>query len=141
MADQKKLDDIIFIDFQIPGYLSPAIDLAYFLYLSTTKEVRSKYLDHILTLYHTLFENTLEKLGVSVDFSYEDLLDDFRKAKLYGLNFALSSLPSILAEKDEDILEMGEWMNTTKLENEETKAQKMKEMVSAVFEMLKSLAY
>merc|ERR1712013_190706 len=127
--DEKKLGDIIFIDFQIPGYLSPAIDLAYFLYLSTTKEVRSKYLDHILTLYHTHFENTLEKIGVSVDFSYEDLLEDFMKARLYGLNFALSSLPSILAEKNEDILEMGEWMNTTKIKDEETKSRKMKEMM------------
>jgi len=127
--DDKKLDDIIFIDFQIAGYLSPAIDLAYFLSLSTTKEIRSKYLEHILTLYHTIFVNTIERFGVTVDFSYEDLLEDFRKARVYGLNFALSSLPSILAEKNEDILEMGDWMNTTKIENEEMKTKKMKETI------------
>ena len=73
--------------------------------------------------------NTIERFGVTVDFSYEDLLEDFRKARVYGLNFALSSLPSILAEKNEDILEMGDWMNTTKIENEEVKTKKMKETI------------
>ena len=102
--EDAKLNDILLIDFQIVGYVSPALDLAYFLAASTTGELRRKYLPHILTMYHTIFVSTVERLGVSVDFSYEDLLDDFRKARLHGLNFAIGALPSILAENTEDIV-------------------------------------
>merc|ERR1712013_649580 len=125
----KKLDDIIFIDFQLSGYTSPALDLVYFLAASTTGELRTKYLSHILTLYHTIFVNTVQRFGVSVDFSYEDLLEDFSKARLHGLNFAIGALPSILAEKKEDIIDMDDWAGAMNIEDEETRNQKMKEVL------------
>jgi len=127
--DDKKLDDIIFIDFQLSGYTSPALDLVYFLAASTTGELRAKYLSHILTLYHTIFVNTAQRFGVQVDFSYEDLLDDFSKARLHGLNFAVGALPSILAEKNEDIVDMDDWAGAMNIEDEEIRNQKMKEVM------------
>jgi len=127
--DGDKLDDILFIDFQIVGYTSPALDLVYFLGSSTTGDLRKKYLPHILTLYHTIFINTVERLGVTVDFSYEDLLDDFRKARVHGLNFAITAIPSILAENTEDIIDTEEWIKAMNEENEEMRNQKMKEIM------------
>eukprot|EP00092_Neocalanus_flemingeri_P030907 GFUD01033564.1.p1 GENE.GFUD01033564.1~~GFUD01033564.1.p1 ORF type:complete len:244 (-),score=81.37 GFUD01033564.1:57-692(-) len=127
--DDKQLDGVVFIDFQIAGYVSPALDLVYFMAASTTGELRRKYLPHILTMYHTIFINTVERLGVSVDFSYEELLEDFRKAKLHGLNFALQALPSILNENKEDIIDTEEWMKVMNEENEEIKDKKMKDII------------
>ena len=96
---------------------------------STTGDLRKKYLPHILTLYHTIFINTVERLGVTVDFSYEDLLDDFRKARVHGLNFAITAIPSILAENTEDIIDTEEWIKAMNEENEEIRNQKMKEIM------------
>jgi len=127
--DGKKLDDIIFIDFQLVGYVSPTLDLVYFLASSTTGQLREKYLPHILTLYHTTFISMVNRLGVMVDFSYEDLLEDFRKARLHGLNFALSALPAILAEKPEDILDTEEWAKALNETDEELKNQKLKKLM------------
>ena len=127
--DGNKFDDILFIDFQIVGYTSPGLDLVYFLGSSTTGDLRKKYLPHILTLYHTIFINAVERLGVTVDFSYEDLLDDFRKARVHGLNFAITAIPSILAENTEDIIDTEEWIKAMNEENEEIRNQKMKEIM------------
>ena len=64
-----------------------------------------------------------------MDFSYEDLLDDFRKARLHGLNFAMGALPSILAENTEDIVDTEEWMKAMNEEDEEVKNKKLKEIM------------
>ena len=53
--------------------MSPALDLTYLLASSTTAGVRRKYLEHLLTLYHTHFLATLEKLDITVDFTFDDL--------------------------------------------------------------------
>jgi len=127
--EERQVNSVVFIDFQITGYVSPALDLVYFMAASTTGELRREYLPHILTLYHTIFTSTVERLGVSVDFSYEDLLDDYKKARLHGLNFALNALPSILAENTDDIIETEEWMKAMNEEDEEVKNQKMKEIM------------
>jgi len=127
--DEGNVDGVVLIDFQIASYASPALDLAFFLDSSTTGELRRMHLPHILTMYHTIFIHTLESLGVSVDFSYEDLLEDFRKAKLHGLNFALTALPTILAENKEDMFDPEEWMKTLNEEDDEVKNQKLKEMI------------
>eukprot|EP00092_Neocalanus_flemingeri_P008482 GFUD01009139.1.p1 GENE.GFUD01009139.1~~GFUD01009139.1.p1 ORF type:complete len:452 (-),score=161.32 GFUD01009139.1:183-1538(-) len=130
--DDKQLDGVVFIDFQIAGYVSPALDLVYFMAASTTGELRRKYLPHILTMYHTIFINTVERFGVSVDFSYEELLEDFRKAKLHGLNFALQALPGILNENPDDIIDTEEWMKVMNEEDQEIKDKKMKEIMDQV---------
>ena len=130
--DDKELDGVVFIDFQMVGYVSPALDLVYFMAASTTGDLRRKYLPHILTMYHTIFINTVERFGVSVDFSYEDLLEDLRKARLHGLNFALQSLPSILAENTEDIVDPEQWMKAMNQENEDIKDEKMKEIMDQI---------
>jgi len=127
--DDKQLDGVVFIDFQIVGYVSPALDLVYFLAASTTGDLRRKYLPHILTMYHTIFINTVERFGISVDFSYEDFLEDFRKARLHGLNFALQALPSILNENKDDIIDTEDWMKAMNEEDEEVKNKKMKEIM------------
>jgi len=126
--DDGHVDEIILIDFQIPSYASPALDISFFLSSSTTGPLRTKYLPHILTLYHTVFADTVQRLGVSLDFSYEDLLEDFRKANLHGLSFALTALPTILAESKEDMFDPEEWMKALNEEDEEVKKKKLKEI-------------
>jgi hypothetical protein len=38
------VDDVLFMDFDISGYVSPALDLSYFLAASTTGDLRKTYL-------------------------------------------------------------------------------------------------
>jgi len=124
-----KVDDILYIDFQMVCYASPVLDMSYFLSASTTGDVRSRYIQHILTLYHTTFMTTLEKLGIHVDFSFEDLEEDYNKARLHGLNFALGALPSILAEKKDDIIDTEEWTQAMNIEDEDVKKKKITEIM------------
>lgn len=127
--DDGKLKDILFIDFQMMGYMSPALDLVYFLAASTTGDLRRSYMPHILTLYHTIFIQTLDRFGISVNFTYEDLQEDVRKAKAHGLNFALGALPSILAENTDDVVDTEEWMKAINEEDAALKEQKIKEVM------------
>ena len=66
---------------------------------------------------------------MSVDFSYEDLLEDFRKARLHGLNFALNALPAILNENADDIIDTEKWMEAMNDDDEERKSKKMRELM------------
>ena len=69
---------------------------------------------------------------MSVDFSYEDVLDDFSKARLPGLNFAVGALPSILADNKDDIVDTEEWMKARNEEDEKVKNQQLKEIMDQV---------
>eukprot|EP00091_Calanus_sinicus_P013473 TRINITY_DN29925_c0_g1_i1.p1 TRINITY_DN29925_c0_g1~~TRINITY_DN29925_c0_g1_i1.p1 ORF type:complete len:150 (+),score=45.90 TRINITY_DN29925_c0_g1_i1:19-468(+) len=96
----------MFIDFQMTSYHSPTLDLAYFMTSSTTGQFRREHLSHVLTYYHTIFMLTVERLGSTVEYSFEDLENDYKKSYLWGLNFSIGALPSVLAESDEDVMEM-----------------------------------
>merc|ERR1711892_1534686 len=100
------VEQAMFIDFQIASYHSPTLDLAYFMTSSTTGEFRRQHLSHVLTYYHTIFMLTVQRLGSSVDYSFEDLESDYKKSYLWGLNFSVGALPSVLAESEEDVMDM-----------------------------------
>ena len=100
------VDDVVFIDFQMMSYGSPALDLAYFLSSSVTGEFMKEYKDHILTFYHTKFHLVAESLGSKVEWTYEDFLEDYKKSLLWGLQFALNTLPQVLTENKDDVMDM-----------------------------------
>ena len=100
------LEKAMFIDIQITSYHSPTLDLAYFMASSTTGQFRRQHLTHVLTYYHTIFMLTVQRLGSTVEYSFEDFQEDYKKSSLWGLNFAIGALPSALAESEEDVMEM-----------------------------------
>lgn len=50
--DQQKPIEIIFLDWQISRYASPIIDVVYFIFCCTTKELRDCHYDDFLKIYH-----------------------------------------------------------------------------------------
>ena len=62
--DEKSLPTkVSLIDLAISRWANPCTDLVYFLYLSTTPQLRKTHLDYILECYHNTFVRTLVKLG------------------------------------------------------------------------------
>lgn len=57
----KTLNDLIFLDFQICKWGSPAEDLLFFITISAAKDIRIKKFDHFISIYH---ERLVECLGV-----------------------------------------------------------------------------
>ena len=78
---------------------------------------------YILSYYSTLI--FLSRLGVTPDFSYEDLENDVKKARLHGINFALNALPAILNENKDDIIDTEEWMDALNSQDPEEKEKNM----------------
>jgi len=130
-----EVEDVIFIDFQLMAFGSPTIDLAYFLASSVTGEFMKKYKDHILTLYHTKFCHTVNALGSKLEWSYEDFLEDYKKSLLWGLQFALHTLPQILTENKDNVMDMEELL--TKFNNKEMDETEMKEYMDKMYEKTK----
>lgn len=57
--DQGKPIEIQLIDFQFSRYASPVTDLVLYLLCSTTKELRDKYYEDFLKMYHNSFSDSL----------------------------------------------------------------------------------
>jgi len=76
----KELQSII-LDWKNAKIASATKDLAFLLLSSTTNELRTESLDHILTTYHNIFTRSLESLGVNTGecqgLSYEDFFADY----------------------------------------------------------------
>ena len=61
-------------------------------------------------------------------------VEDVKKSRIWGLYFALSALPAILAESSEDIVDPADWceaMNESDQLEKEKKMKKMMEMSSS----------
>merc|ERR1719347_842338 len=93
-------------DLQIVKLGNPTLDLAYFLFSSTTAETRAD--PSLLTEYHEKLLSNIHTLGESLDYSLQDLESDYKHSKILGFFFALRALPMVLAEK-EDMPDMDEW--------------------------------
>merc|ERR1719334_1344809 len=135
-SEDGALNDIIFIDFQLMYYGSPAMDVAYFMAASATGKMKKEYKDHILTFYHTTFMLSLEKLGITADYSYEDFLEDYKKALIWGMNFAVTTVPQVCSENTDDIMDMEEVMKNIGNDVDE---EKKKEYITKFMEKTKGM--
>lgn len=61
--DGDKPKDVCLVDLALTKWASPTIDLSYFLYLSTTPELRKVHLSEILEFYHKSLTNTFKELN------------------------------------------------------------------------------
>lgn len=59
----KKPIEVCLVDLARTKWTSPTIDLSYFLFLSTTPELRKDHLDEILEYYHQSLIKSLKELG------------------------------------------------------------------------------
>lgn len=98
---------ICLIDFQIARCASPVLDLLYFLFTSTTKELRDKHLDEVLSIYHTALSATVNALDSDAQrlFSYAEFRRQFTKYGKYGVLIA-PMLLQVITAAPEDVPDM-----------------------------------
>ncbi|CAL4123873.1 unnamed protein product, partial [Meganyctiphanes norvegica] len=79
-------NDISLLDWQLCHWNTPAVDLQYLIYSTTSREFRKEHLEDILKFYHSSFVEATVKLRVEgLKWTYEDFKGDFNRMALYGL--------------------------------------------------------
>ncbi|XP_011630628.1 uncharacterized protein LOC105422810 isoform X2 [Pogonomyrmex barbatus] len=102
------------IDFALIRYSTPVVDLSTFLCLCCSNDMRRKYFFEIMRAYHDALRGYLLKAGFQniEKYSYDALLDDFRRGALFGFVIASSFLFMILGHANmtvlvQDIINLG----------------------------------
>jgi len=110
----------ILIDFAFLRYTTPVVDLSTYLCLSCSNEVRKDKFFEIIRAYHDALKEYLLEANIwdSEKYSYEALLDDYKRGGLFGFVIASSYLPILMGYfKKENLTCINEF------ENEETAKQ------------------
>lgn len=107
-------EKIVLLDYQITRYGSPALDLAYFLFLSTDSNLRAKHYDELLNIYHRSLKELLDKLGgdTLTQFPFTALLRQLKQFGKFGIVLASLALP-LLTTKKENLPDMNELQQNT----------------------------
>lgn len=101
---------ILQVDFQICKYLSPAIDLQYFLNTSPEPDVFENYKNVLLDEYCNTLASTMKQLNCKTQPpTIEELKASFKQKAAYGMIAAFTVLPLMLIEKD-DVKDLDEIM-------------------------------
>uniref|UniRef100_A0A1B0B3Q9 CHK kinase-like domain-containing protein n=1 Tax=Glossina palpalis gambiensis TaxID=67801 RepID=A0A1B0B3Q9_9MUSC len=118
-------DDVMLFDYQLCYYGSPAVDLNYLLYGSVNENVRKVHLKYIVSEYHHILKETLEKLNYNGFIpSLKDITIDMIRNSLQGVIAATCLTPIIFMEKDgydnlEYLISLNEQGNQIRRENVE----------------------
>lgn len=101
--------DVILIDYQLTRYASPVTDIAYFMYMSTEKELRGKHYETLLQIYYGTLAAVLRECNLNVDFIYPRYIFEshLQEYSVFGLVEALISM-MIITAPSEEALEMTE---------------------------------
>ncbi|XP_077275371.1 uncharacterized protein LOC143904510 [Temnothorax americanus] len=97
-ADEGGRYSAMLIDFALIRYSTPIVDLSTYLYnCCWNEEIREKFFD-IMRAYHDALMEYLLNAGVQniEKYSYNTLLDDFRRGALFGFIVVSHFLPTIL---------------------------------------------
>lgn len=93
--DSDKPIGVKFFDVATSRYASPVIDLAFFLTMNTTSELRNTHWDALLKIYHDALSSTVPKCKVP---SLEELRTEMRKRAVYGYLICSFFLPMMMDE-------------------------------------------
>ena len=107
-VEVKKPLAVKMVDFQIARLHHPLTDVLYFLYSSTTPEMREKHMQQLLTNYFTTLTSSLQKLGVDLDqegYNIDRFFVELKKRSIYGMTVALMVIPTVLDKKMVDMVE------------------------------------
>jgi hypothetical protein len=97
-------DDIVIIDWQASRYSSPVLDLVYFLFISTDKDLRKNYYEKLIDAYHRSFINFCTYMGVdknSFKFSHDNLHKQLKKFGKYGIIMSSFVVPLTQAHTED----------------------------------------
>ncbi|CAL8097883.1 unnamed protein product [Orchesella dallaii] len=92
------------LDFQLTRYISPVVDISYYIFTSVKPEIRRAHFEELLEWYLEQLNSTSASLNYPIDMSYEDLFQAFRKRFKFGfwVGLALSAVPGYAVFKDVD---------------------------------------
>lgn len=95
--------DVILIDYQLSRNASPVTDIAYFMYMSTEKELREKHYETLLEIYYGTLAAVLRECNLNVDDIYPRHIfkSHLLKYSVFGLVEALISMMIITAPSEE----------------------------------------
>ncbi|KAG6558342.1 EcKinase 8 [Microplitis demolitor] len=102
-VEEKKRLEVMLIDFGMIRYASPSIDLSTLLYLNCTSEDRKNRFDEIFLAYHDALLDYLTKAEL-IDlsrYSFEKMLEDYKRRAAYGFIVALYFLPFLYGFGDD----------------------------------------
>lgn len=107
-----------FIDYQISRYVSPALDLVYFIFASTDKTFRDEHYHELIKIYHNSLSKFLKRLGEDPEilFPFEALEGQLKKFGRFGMPCSLMLLPIITTQSRDlpDFDKMAEMMDEFK---------------------------
>lgn len=102
--ENELVQDVLFIDFQMPYFGSPGIDLNFFIYGSLTEDTRTSFSKKLLRAYHETLENVLNELNYSKKIpTLHDIHIEVLKSGFNGLLAALCEVPLLLIEDTENL--------------------------------------
>ncbi|KAG4080121.1 hypothetical protein HA402_008192 [Bradysia odoriphaga] len=101
----KKPIEVCFLDWQLSRHSSPIIDVVYYVFCCTTKELRDANYDNFLKIYHDSLSTHMHRLGSDPDelFPYGVMLEHFNKFGKFGLFISAMLLPMITSEQGNGI--------------------------------------
>nr|CAD7269315.1 unnamed protein product [Timema shepardi] len=93
--------DVKFVDFQLCRYMSPGIDLQYFIHTSVAEEIRAERVGDLLREYHKTLCATLEDLRCADSIiTFQELVDEYERKALFGFFVTTMILPILLSDPD-----------------------------------------
>ncbi|XP_050086877.1 uncharacterized protein LOC126571973 [Anopheles aquasalis] len=100
---------IVLLDWQIARYVTPVLDLAYFIFCGTNEEFRRRHYDEMMALYYNSLATLLEKLGHNPQevFPRTALMRQLRTFGRFGVLMAVFLVP-MLCTRNEDLVDMDE---------------------------------
>lgn len=99
--NSEEVTDVKLIDYQLGRYVSPVIDLLYFIWTSTNEDVRSNRVKDLLDIYLRTLNQTLEQLGCDERLTDGEMLDDLKSSINYVIVIICQYFPMMLCDAED----------------------------------------
>ncbi|XP_026462580.1 uncharacterized protein LOC113364307 [Ctenocephalides felis] len=101
--------EVRLLDWQISRYSSPVLDLVYYIFCCTEKQLRKRHYETFLHIYHGSLSSFLHELGSDPEkmFPYRALQDQLKEFGKFGILMGMTILNAMIANQ-EDIPDMDE---------------------------------
>ncbi|KAG8253338.1 uncharacterized protein LOC124360543 [Homalodisca vitripennis] len=92
--------DVTFLDLQGCRYASPSLDIMYFLFSSTKKDVTKQNFRHLVVTYHRSLVEHLKRLApLAPTVTLDDIMVQIKQHAAFGMVMSLAVLPAVTADK------------------------------------------
>lgn len=98
-SERSAILDVLFVDFQLSFWGTPAVDLYYLLYLVCNRETRDKHRQELIYHYHQKLTETLDKMGhIGTVPTLLDLNNDLLRAGFLEVVIVVCFIPFLFAD-------------------------------------------